>query len=267
MTAESDSGTPTSRRQFLRAAGVAAVRPAAIVGTVAVGGSMVASADHFDLQPESVTLDFDRTFLETYQPRLDLSAVRDHPDDALPKAMYAWRARSEDYETDVAVYWTEYPYQKGLSPFGHDSHFGDHEPCYVFVDSETGDVREVVYSAYHWLRGRTMTPPLYEETHVEATVVSPWHQYAQSPGVEGEFVDVEDLGGRFEEWLEDESFHDALAPGVTVNPWRMQSRSHWWREGRDGLSVNEMYVGSVLWMSNTVPVIDFGGASSSDSTE
>lgn len=251
-----------SRRGFLRGAGVALVG-----GSTA---STTARAHHDESQPGSVSISFDREWLETYQPRLDLTAVRKHPDDVLPNGMYAWKATSEDYDTDAAVYWTEYPYQQGISPFGHDSHHGDHEPVYVFVDSETGDIKEVVYSAYHWLRGRTTSPPVAEDTHPDLSAVSPWHQYAVGEFSEGEFIDLDDLGGRFEEWLSDEDFHDALAEGTVHNPWRMAGvggRQHWWASGRDGISVNAQFVGSMLWISNTVPGVDIGGAGKSDSTE
>jgi hypothetical protein len=264
-TDDQQSETQTSRRGFLRRVGAAS----ALSGVAVTAASTPASADHYEMQPESVTLEFDREWLEQYRPRLDLSAVREHPDDTLPNAMYAWKASSEDYETDVAVFISEYNYQQGIIPTGADSHYLDREPLYVAVDSETGEIQEVVYSAYHWLRGRTTAFTVYEETHPEFGVVSPWHQYSQGLTSDGEFVNVDDLGGKFEEWLRDDEFHDALAPGTVVNPWRMsgssaRARLHWWREGRDSFSLNALFVGSMLRASKTVPGLDFGGASESD---
>lgn len=264
----SPSSSP-SRRQFLQTTAGALARPTAVVGTLEATGSTAVRASHVERKPAHVDLEFDRAFLETYQPCLDLSAVEQNPEDTHPSAMYAWKASSREHSTDVGVYWAEYDYQQGISPFGDDSHFGDHEPVYVLVDSSTGDVREVVYSAYHWLRGRTTLPPLYDETHPSLSVVSPWHQYSLG-SVEGEFVAVESLGGdagladpetetTFEEWLSDEYFHDLFAPGVTVNPWTMLSRGHWWAEGRNGVSTNAVFVSSMLWASSVVPVVDIGG--------
>lgn len=256
-----DPNETLNRRAFCRWTAALAV------GSVAA--TRPAAADHFDHQPDHVTLSFDRSFLERYRPRLDLSAVKQNPDDTVPGAMFGWKASSPEHETDVAVFFAEYPYQQGILPTGSDSHFGDHEPFYVFVDATTGEVREVVYSAYHWLRGRTPTPSIYNQTHVEATVVSPWHQYALGSVTDGEYVAVEDLTSAFPDWLNDEDWHDHLEPGVVVNPWRMagaDGRQHWWREGSDGVSANQLFYSSLLWVSNTTPFVDIGGASASDST-
>ncbi|MFC4553538.1 MULTISPECIES: twin-arginine translocation signal domain-containing protein [Halorussus] len=250
-----------SRRQFLRAT--------ALAGTVTAVGSTHVHADHGEHQPDHVSVTFDRVFLESYQPRLDLTAVKTNPEDTLPKAIYGWKASSPEHSTDVAVFWTAYSFQAGLSPFGHDSHLGDHEPVYVFVDDETGEVREVIYSAYHWLRGRATVPPLYDGRHPEATVVSPWHQYSLGASPEAEFVSVEDLLDVFNNWLDD-GLEDDLAPGTARNPWKMSGRSgrrHWWREGRDGVSMNKLFYSSMLSISGLVPGIDIGGASASDNTE
>lgn len=232
-------------------------------------GSTRVRADHDEHQPSHVTLAFDREFLEQYRPRLDFAAVETNPEDSLPNAMYGWRASSPEHSTDVAVFWADYQYQQGLSPFGHDSHLGDHEPVYVFVDDEDGSVEEVVYSAYHWLRGRARSSVLYDETHPMLSVVSPWHQYSLGGVADGEFVSVENLLAVFEDWLAD-GLEEELAPGTVRNPWRMQGssgRQHWWREGADGISMNAVFVSSMLRISNLVPGVDIGGASASDSTE
>ena len=275
------AASTVSRRGFLRASAVGLARPAALVGSVAVAGSEAVRAGHFDRKPAHVDLTFDRAFLERYRPHLNLSAVEENSDDTRPSGLYGWKASSPEFSTDVAVFWVEYPYQKGLSPFGHDSHYGDHEPVYVFADRSTGDVREVVYSAYHWLRGRTTLAPMHDETHVQLSVVSPWHQYVVGSVSEGEYLDVKSLGDddgladpeietEFESWLSDEKFHDLLAPGVCVNPWLMASvsgRQHWWAEGRDGVSMNKVFYSSLLGISSRLPGVDWGGASQSDVTE
>lgn len=267
-----------TRRAFLRRAGGLAA--------VTVAGTRLAArpgrAEHAASAPTDVTLDYPESWLERYRPRLDLSAVEANDEDTKPTALYAWRATSPDYGTAVGVYWAEYEYQQGILPGGADSHFGDHEPIYVVVDRASGDVAEVVYSAYHWLRGRTTTPPLYDGTHVEATVVSPWHQYSVgSLAGGGEFVPVEQLGTgpalrdasattEFESWLDDDEFHDALAVQASTEPWLMTGatgRGSWWANAEESVSVNEVFVSTMLVLSRTMPFVDFGGASESDQLE
>ncbi len=252
-----------SRRDVLRTVTATAATPLGVLGGLTLG-TETARGDHRDQQPADVTIEFDRGFLEQYRPRLDLSAVEANSEDNRPNALFGWKATSPEHETDVAVFFAEYDYQQGILPGGQDSHLGDHEPFYVFVDSDTGDVQQVIYSAYHWLKGQIPTPTLFEETHVEAAVVSPWHQYVVGPVPDGTLVAVEDLTTAFDDWLDDEDFHDALAPGAVTNPWAMRDRQHWWREGSDGISVNAQAVSAMHWVSNVIPSIDLGGALESD---
>ena len=224
-----------TRRQFLATAGAAA-------GIGALSGR--ASADHRTHQPDHVTLSFDRATLERYQPLLELTSE----DQSRLIGQYAWTATSPEHDTDAHVYWASYTHQSGVSSY--DSHLGDHEPSYVFVDSETGDVVEVVASVYHWLRGRAPAGALTfeDETNVVLRVISPWHQYtAPSSNSSPYQSQLEDLRDSFDDWLAN-GLEDSLAPGTVVNPWRMagpSGRGHWWRDTIGGFSTDAFYVSAL----------------------
>lgn len=213
-----------TRRQVLAAVGIA--------GTVAVTGR--ASASHPTARPEAVTLSYDEATLKQYRPKLILRNL-----DVEPLALHGWVARSPDRETDVCVYWAEYTHQNGVSEY--DSHFGDHEPVYVAVDSESGAVREVVASVYHWLRGRTTTPTL-DGQHPLLRVISPWHHYTAAAEV-GQAVALANLDESFDGWLAN-GLESDLHVGSVTNPWVMlgaDGRTHWWQDTA-GLPLTETRV-------------------------
>lgn len=215
-----------NRRDFLRR--LAAVGAGSVGLTATISPAAALARDEY--KPEHVSLDFDRERLERYRPRLVFEeASRDQL-----IGLYGWYATSPEYDTDVAVYWASYTHQEGVTDF--DSHYGDHEPLYVFVDSVTGEVQRVVYSAYHWLKGTTAT----SREHPQFTVVHPWHHYVQTT-TEGLLVGVDDLHGVFDSWLAN-GLEEDLAPGSVVNPWSMRSRSDWWRRGSFGISLAEISV-------------------------
>lgn len=217
----------TTRRGFVKGAAAAGL---ASSGAIAVSGR--ARADHLDAQPEHVTIDFDEDWLATYQPRLVLEGESREK----LNGMYSWRASSPEESTDVGVYWAEYTHQEGVSSF--DSHYGDHEPVYVFV--EDGDVVEILYSGYHWLKASTRAPPLVDETRPTLRVIAPWHHYATTPET-GVDTSLLDLTGAFSSWLAN-GLEDDLAEGVVVNPWRMRSLPHWWQENQLGFSGTALLV-------------------------
>lgn len=199
------------RRQFLVTAGAAAVGSLSLSGT--------AAASHFDTQPEHVTIEFDRPTLERYRPMLNVTALEQLP------TLWGWVARSPDHDTDVCVFWAEYGTQEGVTSF--DSHWGDHEPCYVVVDDATGEVREVIPSVYHWLAGHFPSPPT-DGDHPKLRVINPWHQYIPDPSADRLF-DVHDFTTVFQAWL-DNGLEEDLEPGVVVDPWLMRDRGHWWAD-------------------------------------
>lgn len=223
-----------TRRQFLTSAA------AGLAGAAAAG---TASADHPDSQPSDVSLAFDEQYLKDYRPLLVIRHL-----DVRPQGLYGWVATSAEHETDTLVYSAAYTHQNsGAEPLGiaaPDAHFGDHEWFYVFVDSDTGDVQEVVFSAYHWLAGRATSGsiPFYEDTHPKAHVVSPWHQFTLTQD-EGVFVELDDLTEAFEHWLANGMEKD-LQPGTVADPWRMKGadgRAHWWKNTAAGVSTDAVY--------------------------
>ena len=228
-----------SRRKFLkRAAGI---------GVIASASTSSASAEPPREFPPHVTLTYDESWLRTYQPAFDMRQT----DREKLLGVYAWRATSTEFDTDVGVYWASYSHQVGASSL--DSHYGDHEPALVFVDSETGDVQTVIASVYHWLRGKA--PPsavsMADEDTVALRVISPYHHYSATDAPAdaskralkklGDEAGLRDSANtEFEDWLAN-GLEESLAPGVVVNPWRMLSRGHWWRNSVGGISVNELY--------------------------
>lgn len=218
-----------TRRGFVKGAAAAG-----LAGSSTIALSAGARADHVDQKPEHVTLDFDESWLSTYQPRLVLEGESREK----LNGMYSWRASSPEESTDVGVYWAEYTHQEGVTSF--DSHYGDHEPVYVFV--EDGDVVEIVYSGYHWLKASSRAPPTVDETRPTLQVIAPWHHYATTVehGVDTDLLDLDDV---FSSWLSN-GLEDDLAEGVVVNPWRMRTRSYWWQENRFGFSGTALVVGA-----------------------
>lgn len=214
---------------------------AATAGTVLSVFSVSALAAHEDSLPEGAYIEHDPDYLAEYQPRF----LMNEEDVEVFEALRAWAVKSNDYATDALVYWMEYSEQEGVTQY--DSHPGDHEPVYVFVDSERGIIREVVYSAYHWLAGRTYTPPTTDGgTNPTMHVVTPWHHTYPTPAV-GRKPEVKQLHDVFEDWLDD-GMHEDLEPGLVHNPWRMASpggREHWWRGSVAGFSAKEWYLSAL----------------------
>jgi len=230
---------PTAdRREFLRGVGLRATQALVVGGGAAVTAAALDSPIK-DATPEHVTHEFDTQALKKYQPQFVVREV----DRAKLQSLYGFVARSPEYQTDCCVYYTEWSHQEGLSPFApplSDSHYGDHEPFYVFVDSETGEVREIVYSAYHWVAGKALAPAApMENSHPKAHIVSPWHHYYLTDE-DGVFVDLADLTGALGDWWANGMDEHLYLEGVTV-PWRMRSRAHWWQDSVAGFSVDAYY--------------------------
>jgi len=190
---------------------------------------------HFDVQPEHVTISYDQEMLEQYRPELVFS------EDSRNKflGLYGWVARSNEYDTDVCVFWCSYSHQEGW--LGNlDSHYGDHEPLQVEVNSETGDIERVRASVYHWIKGEGPASEIsMKDGRPHLEVVDPWHQYTAATSA-GILPQVKDLTAVFEDWLDD-GLEDALHPGSSTNPWSMRTRGDWWRR-EYGVSTNALLV-------------------------
>lgn len=227
-----------------------------LAGGTALTAVSTAEAVHTEEgQPPHVTLSFDQGLLETYQPKLVTRTL-----DVKPSQQYAWIATSPEHETDVYCYWTWYVSQRGLT--GQDSHYLDREPVYVFVDSTTGDVQRVLYSAYHWLKGSTSDPTLTDEQNPTLRVVERWHHYLLTDEVTGVYVPLSDLDTTFEAWL-DNGWEEDLYVGAAQDPWVMLDRGSWWNETAVGFSFNEMLRRSYVRASNLTG-FDIFGAGTTD---
>lgn len=218
-----------TRRRFLKTAGTAAVSLAAVSGR--------ARATHPSTQPEHVTIEYDPAILEESRPRF----VFEPADRRKLIGQYGWLATSPEFDTDCCVYWLSYTRQNGVTYA--DSHDGDHEPVYCFIDSETGEFREIIASIYHWTRGRSTNIPMDADGHPQLRVINPWHHYTAAEEA-GELLEVKDLTEHWDAWLAN-GMEEDVEPGTVYNPWRMQGpggRGHWWRDGWLDISLTEITV-------------------------
>lgn len=255
------------RRAFIKGLSAAAL------GSVAASG--IAAADHRDAGVDHVTLRYDQAEMEQYRPK-----VYDPPRanaDEQAQEFYGWIAESNEYEYDVYVYFMYYQVQRDSGLAGHRY---DREPVYVYVDGEVGEVREIAYSAYHWLAEQTDSPPTVEESggeHPALQIVAPYNHYVLvEDSSQVEHFDVKPLGTSdgnpfksdgettFESWLAN-GWEDSLEPGLVQDPARMRTRDSWWREGRETLFVrtwNRMQVSLAQLGVDSPRVV--GGAPESD---
>lgn len=216
---------PTRRDLFRAGKGVATAATVAVVGAVGT-----ASASHLDQTPDHVTISYDQARLERYQPLLQMA----ESDRKKFLGLHGWIATSNEHDTDVMVYWAEYSHQSGWLG-NRDSHYGDHEPVQVLVDSESGEVTRVRASVYHWLKGETTAAPM-DGDNVRLKVINPWHQYsAADPDASVEQFAVEDLNDVYQAWL-DNGLESDLLVGSSVNPWIMADESDWWQPDVAGVS-------------------------------
>lgn len=209
------------RRDFLRGAGVG-------LGTALFGGR-AAGEIKSDAKPASVTIDYDQSWLERYQPRFRL----DFQSEQELTGIYGYRATSEQRAYDVACYWARYAVQDAISPL--DSHQYDHEPIYVSVNGD-GSVREVVYSGYHHFTAEASgeEAPLSadrdsQETHVSVEVIGPWHHYRTDSEDTGVFArDLRDWTAVRQEW-QAYGFYDKTENAAVDNPYVIiEDRNSWW---------------------------------------
>lgn len=218
--------------------------PAVAVGSFAL--SSTAAADHRDSVASHANIRYDQSEIERYRPKV-IDPPRKNADEKAQE-WYGWIVDSSEYEYTAYVYFMYYEVQRDGGVAGHRF---DREPVYVFVDSEVGEVREVVYSAYHWLAEHTDTPPTVAESggeHPTLRIVAPYNHYVLTEEDGVEHFPVKPLGTTdgqpfksdgsttFETWL-DTGWEDALAPGVATNPARMRTRDSWWRDGRETWAV------------------------------
>ncbi|WP_152421843.1 hypothetical protein [Halorubrum saccharovorum] len=208
-----------TRRAFLASA--------AAVGAVA--GSQSVTATHPEQKPDHVTVRYDTDIIERYQPALVLDGV-----EIEPYSYCAMVAESPERGLGCVVGFHRYTHQEGFSM--EDSHFGDTEPAYVFFDSRTGDVVQVVYSGYHWYQASTWANNLdyvVDDRQRPILRVIPPHHHHTTDFARSEISDVRtdiptsDLTERYPEWLEDD-LEDQIRPGSVYSPWNMRDWEAWW---------------------------------------
>lgn len=244
-----DDGPTVTRRRFARAATAGSTSTVfTALATAAAAAASRSPEDYRAEQPDHVTVTDDREWLEHYRPALDTRHV---PYENRP-TLRGWRATSPDRDTDVGVYVAEYAVQKDWLKL--TSHPGDHEWIYVHVDSETGEVTEVDYTAYHWLRGYVLNPPVDGSDggdHPVFQAAKTYHNYVPLPEPTGSEIlfDVEPLGdpsslsGAFYQWIRN-GMGDDLQPGAVHDPWLLDSDGPldaWWARDGSG-SVNRYMV-------------------------
>lgn len=246
----SESSTHT-RRAFLRR-GAAAT---AAVG-VGIGTSGSVAAEHQETQPAYVTLTYDESLIERYQPLLLLEGV-----EVRPEAYHAIYVESTESPLDVVVGFHYYVTQRGIDPGGSDSHLGDREPVYVYVDSETGEPVKVQYSAWHWYENTVYWESLRTEADRPILRVAPNHHHhliATDYSAESSRVDLPlyDLRNRYPDWLR-LGLEEEIHPGAVYNPLEeMQNRPYWWADGAQNYV--ERFIGSLQL------TLGIGGASNTD---
>lgn len=262
--------SPHTRRQALAKFGTALTAPTAMV---AVSEPVAARPveDFAAAKPDSVTITTgDSAFLNRYRPLLDTRHV---PFENRP-TLYGWKATNRDsgVETDVAVYACEYAVQRDRISL--TSHPGDHEWIYVFVDSDSGEVTEVSYTAYHWLRGYVLNPPLWTEDggdHPMFQIAKTYHNYIPMTEKADSSVlfdpktlgDVETESGPLYQWLAN-GMAESMEPGAVHNPWLLDSDGPldaWWSEDAGG--VNQYILDAWQFLAFTVGIGTAGSENSS----
>lgn len=213
-----------TRREFVRN-----------LGAVAVAGTVVskpAAAEHPERQPDHVTIEYEPSVLERYQPLLDIS--QQSREKLL--GLYGWVARSPEHDTAVCVYWCSYSHQEAPWWAPETGHFGDREPIQVEFDTDSGEVARVRASIFHWLKGEVdSSEAVLDGTNPTLRVIEPHHQYTAQPDASRcTAIDVDDLTGELDAWL-DNGLEAALQPGACHNPWIMRDHEDFWAPGEFGL--------------------------------
>ncbi len=212
-----------------------------------LSSSAAAASEHMVQKPEHVSLVFNEDVLLNYAPRLVLSQ------EAREKwrGLWGWTATSPEYDLDHHVYVALYTHQDGVGSIGQllsDSHVGDVEWAYVLADSETGETRQVIYDAYHWVAGRQDASSItMDGQHPVGAVVDPWHFYRFSD-VDADaataFEEVNDLTEEFGGLLSN-GLDESLEPGTVTDPATMQARTHWWRSAVGDFSSDALLASAV----------------------
>lgn len=213
---------------------------------------------------EGTTIEFDERYLWKYQPMLRMEpSTREHH-----KGMYGYVARNEDRETDALCFWSQLTHQDGLPMADSDSHLGDHEPIYVFVNSDDGSVEEVVYSTFHWYSGsKSITDPseqlqtsrASDPTHAVLSVSEKWHNYSFKPDADGALVELKSWPEVRDTWVRNE-FYSPANINVIEDPWQIRDNDGWWEEDSLNAQIAGVYarIGDIIGWYGADEADDWG---------
>lgn len=187
------------------------------------------TSKEWSAKPDNAEIVWDEYRLRKFQPLLEMGQATREKFDGL----YGYVATSENEDTDVLCYWSKVSDGESL-PVGSDtlgSAIGDHDPIYVFVDSETDEIDRIVYSGYNLDAAeiRPGTDDLEqrradEPTHATFTVVSGWHHYKHTPDASGHFTALKSWSAVRETWRNNNFSPDTAA---VENPWQLETESDW----------------------------------------
>ncbi len=195
-------------------------------------------------KPDGAEIVWDEWRLWKYQPKLVMDQATREAFDGL----YGYVATSEDEDTDVLCYWSKVSGGESL-PVGDNvlgSAIGDHDPIYVFVNSDSGEIERIVYSGYN-LEAAEVQPPeedLVQDradvpTHPTFTVVPGWYHYRYTPEETGHFVELKSWPAVRHTWRSNNFGPDTA---TVENPWQLASEPDW--RANDGwFSVTDIWLG------------------------
>ena len=190
-----------------------------------------------EIEPVSgVTLSYDESFLKRHRPVF----VASYETRRQYKGLYGYKATSPDYDYDVACYWSQLTHQDGLPFVNKDTHLGDHEPLFCYVNPDTGETEYVAMTVYHHIANDQQARENFhwaayetdEETHPVIQIVDGWHHYKaveSSSWAVGNFP-LRDFVAVRETW-KDNGFYNRTHDRAVDDPMVMRHRSSWWADG------------------------------------
>lgn len=225
-----------SRREFAIRCGAALAATFTLSGNGSAEESGSSDSEHADTKEEYVSLSYDKTRIEKYQPRLLTDGVEQEP-----TAFYATVVESEESDLDIILGFTHYLTQEGVLPTGDDSHYLDREPFYAYVDAATGDLVKAQYTSGHWYSNTEYVENFETDdtgNRPIARVVPKWHHYTlrreplsdisrtKRPDVKNLLADT-----AYPAWLSN-GLRGEIVPGAVYDAHNtMQGRESWWRDG------------------------------------
>lgn len=234
------------------------IQGGAVVGSGAAAlsafGAENASAaeDYRESIPEDVYLVYDEAKLKELEPHLVSRTLN-----VLPQQVYGAIATTGtedltstgDRDTNIAMFWVEYPYQEGFTPF--ESHLGDHEPFYVEYEPKVGgpEITRVLCSGYHWITARYTKFDTVEENgndHPLFRIADRYHHYfgtTEDGTTPSSAWGLADLRGELQGWLDND--WPVNVPSIT-NPWVQKTRSSWWEDTTGDFRVGEAFYDAAL---------------------